>query len=261
MSAAAPEVFVVDLPVFTGSLADLAAALRAGQLLPAEVPLLDLTRAVLTWAQGWRDAHARSSGGADLELLPPLATVIALKARLLLPQPEAEALPDGDPDDFDDVLEGVEALAELGELVRFLSERRREREGLIAARPIELHLPRRERPRKPGSAALGLDRLVRAARNAVRDVQVPLLAIERLSLAGALKALRAFAGRLGFFAFDAVPAQDWGERTTYFAALLEGVKAGDFSATQDEAYGVIQVEAGAGVGRSPAAEHLAATGD
>ncbi|MBB5235270.1 ScpA family protein [Deinococcus budaensis] len=227
--------FAVQLPAFEGTLSELASALRAGRVAPGEVPLLTLTREVLAWA-----GTLAGSFEAHPEALPALANVIALKARLLLPQPGPDDL---DPDDFaddplDDVVEGVEALAELGALVDFLAARRREREGLLPARPAPLELPRRERrPNPQGSLA----RLVRAAQSAVRQVEVPLLARDRLTLADALGALRAFGGRLRTFTFRGIPAQDWGERTTYFAALLEGVKEGSFSAEQDGVYGEIQV--------------------
>ena len=62
------------------------------------------------------------------------------------------------------------------------------------------------------------------------------------TLADALKALRAFGTRLKTFTFRGIPAQDWGEQTTYFAALLEGVKEGHFSVEQADAYGDIQVQ-------------------
>lgn len=234
-NSAAEASFSVCLPVFAGTLTDLASALRAGRVLPGDVPLLTLTREVLGWAQA-------QAGSLDTrpEALPALANVIALKARLLLPQPEPD---DPDPGDFADdllneVVEGVEALAELDALVGFLAARRRERQGLIPARPVPVHLPRRERPAQP---ARSLARLVKAAQNAVRQVEVPLLARERLTLADALSALRAFGSRLRTFTFRGIPAQDWGERTTYFAALLEGVKEGSFSAEQAEAYGEIRV--------------------
>lgn len=228
--------FVVRLPAFEGTLTDLASALRSERVRPGEVPLLALTREVLSWARvqaGSLETHP--------EALPALGGVIALKARLLLPQPEPE---DPDPAEaelwLDEVVEGVEALAELDALVGFLAARRREREGLIAARPVPLDLPRRERRRNPQGS---LAKLVRAAQSAVRQVEVPLLARERLTLAGALSALRAFGSRLRTFTFRGIPAADWGERTTYFAALLEGVKEGSFSAEQEGIYGEIQVTA------------------
>ncbi len=227
------------LPAFEGTLADLASALRMGRVLPAEVPLLALTREVLAWAEALTGSGAFD---AHPEALPALANVIALKARLLLPQPEAD---EPGPDDFGDdllgdVVEGVEALAELGTLVDFLAARRREREGLIPGRPVPVDLPRRERKSTPQGS---LAKLVRAARNAVRQVEVPLLARERLTLADALHALRAFGSRLRTFTFRGIPAQDWGERTTYFAALLEGVKEGTFRVEQADVYGEIQVTA------------------
>lgn len=227
--------FQVEVPGYAGDLAGLAQRLRAGSIPPAGVPLLRLTRELL----GWAGRFAREHPGTHAELLPALAGVIALKARLLLPAPEPE---DDDPEllpeDGGELLGGVQALAELEELVRLLSRRRQEREGLIAAAPLDLGWPRRL-----GQAAgrKGLERLVRAARSAVREVQVPLLAQERLTLEHALSALRAFAGRLRQFRFGAVPAQDWGERGTYFAALLEGVRGGTFGVEQAEPGGEITV--------------------
>ncbi|SMB94568.1 segregation and condensation protein A [Deinococcus hopiensis] len=233
--AAGATSFTVRLPGFGGTLAELASALRAGRLLPEDVPLLALTRDVLAWAtaqSGSLEAHP--------EALPALANVIALKARLLLPQPEPDPPPgeDWDAELLDEVVEGVEALAELDALVNFLSARRREREGLIPARPFPVALPRRARENNPQGS---LAKLVRAAQNAVRQVEVPLLARDRLTLADALTALRAFGKRLRTFTFAGIPTQDWGEQTTYFAALLEGVKEGTFSAEQSGVYGEIQV--------------------
>ena len=221
--------------LYSGDLGGLAVRLRAGSVLPAQVPLLRLTRELLHWAGQFAALHPETY----VELLPVLGSVIALKARLLLPRPEA--VPEDADDDWPEdggVLEGVQALVELDQLVQLLSQRRQARQGLIPAARLELGLPRR-----PGKAAgqQGLARLVKAARNAVRDVSVPLLSVERLTLQDALKALRAFAGRLNIFTFGAVPAQDWGERATYFAALLEGVKAGDLLAEQLEIYGEIVV--------------------
>ncbi|MFC4455765.1 ScpA family protein [Deinococcus sonorensis] len=235
LDAGRAAAFEVRLPCHHGDLAGLAQRLRSGAVLPSEVPLLALTRDVLAWAQ--RSAQAQPERYA--ELLPALAGVIALKARLLLPRPEAEALPD-DPDDdpLDEVVEAVSALAELETLVQLLAQRRRERERLIPAAALDLGLPRRER-RQDGRK--GLARLLKAAQNAVRDVQVPLLARDRLTLQDALRALRAFAGRLSSFTFRAVPTQDWAEQGTYFAALLEGVREGDFEVEQPDQYGDILI--------------------
>ena len=227
--------------LYSGDLSGLAVRLRAGAILPSQVPLLRLTRELLHWAGQFAALHPETYA----ELLPVLAGVIALKARLLLPRLEPEAASEDEADWPEDggVLEGVQALAELDQLVQMLSQRRQARQGLIPAARLDLGLPRRSgrAAGQKGAAQEGLARLVRAARNAVRDVQVPLLSVERLTLQDALKALRAFAGRLSIFSFGAVPAQDWGERATYFSALLEGVKAGDFVAEQQEVYGEIVV--------------------
>ena len=126
---------------------------------------------------------------------------------------------------------------------QLLGQRRAERQGLIPApapRP-GLDLPRRQRGR---SHQKNLGQLMAAARAAVREVEVPLLAVDRLSLQGALRALLAFGQRLGHFSLSGVTAQNWGERTTYFAALLEAVKTGELQAEQQEPFGEIQISMG-----------------
>ncbi|WP_291426621.1 ScpA family protein [Deinococcus sp.] len=239
MTNATTHAFTVELSTFSGSLAELAAALRAGRILPAEVPLLQLTRDVLGWVQAVTGQQPLAFAEAHPDLLPTLASVIALKARLLLPQPEPDDLPPETDDLLDDVVEGVEALAGLGALVAFLAARREQRAGLLPARAAPVDFPRRQRPR---NAQGSLAKLVKAAQQAVRQVDVPLLARERLTLADALGALRAFGKRLHTFTLGGVTTSDWGEETTYFAALLEGVKEGQFSAEQDEPYGEIRIE-------------------
>ena len=232
VAEAAHHSALITFPAFSGSLTELAAALRSGQVQPDEVPLLTLTRELLA-----RLAAQRLTPGEHAELLPALAGVIALKARLLLPRPEVTA-PDLEDEGDWDVLGGVEALSELSELVALLSRRRSEREGLIAGRPLDLGLPRIARP---AAGKAGLAKLVGAARKAVREVQVPLLSRERLTLSGALRALRAFGARLRSFTFFSVPVASWGERTTYFSALLEGVRDGTFATEQPQPFADIEV--------------------
>lgn len=221
-----PPSFQVRVGVFAGSLGELARALRLGHVLPADVPLLGLTREVIARVRGLDEE-------THLEALPLLASVIALKARLLLPAPPLVG--ESDPEDLEEVIAGVEALAELERLVQFLSRKRAERSGLIAARALPLKLPRKPAQRER------LSRLLQAAQSAVREVPAPLLARERLSLSDALTALRTFASRLGRFKLLSVPARSWGEHSTYFAALLEGVKQGEFSAEQSAPFAEIEV--------------------
>ncbi len=234
-SRSTPDPSLFSFPTFCGTLNQLAAALRSGQVEPQDVPLLVLTRDLLG-----RIAGERLTPQEHAEVLPALAGVIALKAQLLLPKPAAALSVDDHGEDGGDweVAQGVEALAELGALVSLLLQRRTERAGLIAARPLDLGLLRRARP---AAGQAGLAKLVGAARKAVRDVQVPLLSRERLTLADALRALRAFGQRLRTFTFFSVPVSDWGERTTYFSALLEGVKAGTFGVEQAQAFADIEV--------------------
>ncbi len=227
----------VSAGAFVGTLDALAQALRSGQVRPDEVPLLHITRELIARSE-------ELSADDRAEALPPLASVIALKARLLLPQRQT-VTDDGDGDSggfaddgLSDLLEGVEALAELDTLVSFLSRRRAERSGLIAPRPLPLNLPRKQRP---AAGKAGLARLVKAAQHAVREVAPPLLARERLTLADALGALRAFGLRLRHFTLLSVPISDWAERTTYFAALLEGVKEGLLSAEQATPFADIHI--------------------
>lgn len=243
--------FLVTLPQFTGTLSELSVTLQKGKLDPSEVPLLRLTRELLQWAQEVTGQQPVTLANSHPDLLPMLANVIALKARLLLPPPDTATNDEWNEDaewtewaegteTTDPTLDGVEMLAELETLVSFLSGRRKQREGVIAVRGETPKLPRKERKPNPKRS---LAKLFAVAQQAVKhiDVSVPLLARERLSLNDALSALRAFGSRLKQFCFDGVPAQNWSERTTYFAALLEGVKEGTFAIQQTQQFGNIDI--------------------
>ena len=84
--AAAPEAFLVAQESFSGTLGELAWALRNGTLQPAAVDLLALVR---SWLE-----HFEAASRSDLELasaaLPQVAQVVELKLRLLLPRPPRE---------------------------------------------------------------------------------------------------------------------------------------------------------------------------
>ena len=232
--------FIARFAGFEGTLPELAVALRSERILPSAVPLLELTRAVLA-----RYSHVKAilPPDAALELaseaLPHLSGVIEVKARLLLPKPP-RLLPDDDGTETDstleDVLEGVQALAQLEGAISFLKEQRLARSQLLLPNVPEIRLPRKAR-----AASGSLAALLEAARRRVRDIEFLDLAFERLTMPLALKRIREWGQRLKNFFFSDVPAEDWGERTVLFSALLEGVRDGQFEASQESVYGQIDV--------------------
>lgn len=244
---ALPTHFYVRIEVFQGSLPELGTALRTGQILPNDVPLLQLTHDVLAWIQisnteaspQYQIPDTISFIDCHPDLLPALANVIALKTRLLLPQPTEEEKAEVPEDEaLDELIESVETLAELDHLVAFLSIRRQDRISLIPANPIPLKLPRKEHPHHPQRS---LDKLIKAAKQAVRQINTPLLSRERLTLADALYSLRELGRNLKSFSFWSITTAHWSDRTTYFAALLEGIKEGSFTVQQDDTFGKIEV--------------------
>ena len=235
-------VFIARFEGFEGTLLELAAALRAGKLEPAFVPLLELTRAVLLRFENFRtELEILSIGSLDLasEALPHLAGVIELKARLLLPRPPKAH--HEDPDDIDhsleDVLSGVEALAHLEGAISFLRDRRKERSKMLIASPVPINLPRKMRP-----LTQNIGDLVEAAKRRISEVNLFDLAYDRLTLPQALERLHEFGRKLKKFFFADIPASDWGEKTVLFSAMLEGVRAGELEVEQVEIYGDIEIK-------------------
>jgi len=235
-----PEIRL-ELPHFSGNLLKVAQALRSGLLLPGDVPLRELVEKSLECFHALRalDFHTSS------EALPLMASVVSWKVKMLLPSnPEPVqdfSLETESEDLWDELATGIEQMADLERLVTFLSNQRRGREWIVACRPLELNLPRREQSEKVRRRGLG--RLLEAARSAVRDVRLEGLTRERLTLEGAYRALKAFSNRLGSFFFSSVTVSSWSERTVYFTALLEGVREGVWTAHQGEVYGEIELEA------------------
>ena len=235
----------LELAHFSGNLLEVAQALRSKVLLPQDVPLRELVEKSL---ERFHALRAQDSQVAS-EALPLMASVVAWKVKMLLPPtvpPNREPiqefpLEDGPEELWDELAGGIEQMADLERLVAFLSEKRRGRAWIMASKPLELNLPRREQSEKVRRKGLG--RLLNAAKNAVRDVRLEGLTIERLTLEGAYKALKAFSSRLGRFFFSAVTVSSWSERTVYFTALLEGVREGKWTAHQGEVYGEIELEA------------------
>jgi len=233
----------LELPHFSGNLLEVAQALRSGLLSPGEVPLRALVEKSLERFHALRVLDFKASS----EALPLMASVVSWKVKMLLPpKPEPVqdfSLEDESEDLWDELATGIEQMANLERLVNFLSNQRLGRAWIVASKPLELNLPRREREHSEGVRRKGLSRLLEAARSAVRDVRLEGLSRERLTQGEAYRALRAFSSRLGRFLFSSVTVSSWSERTVYFTALLEGVREGRWSAHQGEVYGEIELEA------------------
>jgi segregation and condensation protein A len=230
--------FIARFTGFEGTLPELAAALRSESVPPSAVPLLELTRAVLL---RYQTAKATLPPDDALELsseaLPHLSGVIELKARLLLPKPPKQEEDDSEFDStLEDVLEGVQALAKLEGAIGFLRDQRATRSRLLLPNVPEIRLPRKAKPLTTGIGAL-----LEAARRRVRDIEFLDLALERLTMPMAIARLREFGRSFKQFFFGEVRAEDWGERTVLFSALLEGVREGQFEVQQEVAYAEIQV--------------------
>lgn len=229
--------------LFAGPLPSLVQAMRGGALQASDVPLLALTDALLSRARAAASAAAAEGLQIHEEWLPHLARVVALKAKLLLPPETPEE--DFTPDDWDDPSEDepeddLSALLKLEEAVQFLQRQREKRRGLLPAAPAPK--PAMPRTRGKSSQKQGLGALLKAAKNAVRVAEVPLMAREGLSLREALIRLLAHASGKKRFSLREVSGGDWPSETRYFAALLEGLKNGELQAEQREPYGKIDIQ-------------------
>ncbi len=216
------EPFQVETPAFTGTLGELAHALRTGRVLPGELALATLVTRYLT--------HYRLVAERDLELatetLPTLARLVELKLRLLLPTPPRAA-----ETELEATLETVLALEAFEGAIGFLRERREERRHLLSARAERPPLPRRARP-----LAGKLDRLAELA-TLRRVTHYFELAVERLTLGAAMTQLRERLRHLGRGTLQTLmDARDWPTVTVAFGAMLELVKEGEVNAVQRSAY-------------------------
>lgn len=214
--------FQVDLPAFTGTLGELAHALRTGRVPPGELGLSSLVTRYLVF---YRGVAERDLEGAT-ETLPTLARLVELKLWLLLPTPPktAEA-------ELETVLETVLALEAFEEAIGFLRERREERRYLVSATAPRPNLPRRPRP-----LAGKLDRLAELATRR-RVTHYFELAVERLTLGGVMTRLRERLGYLGRGTLQTLmDARDWPTLTVAFSAMLELVKEGEVNAVQRSAH-------------------------
>jgi segregation and condensation protein A len=225
-----PREFRVEQEHFTGSVAELAHALRSRALAPESLDLFRLVKAYL--------AYLDSFGANDLELateaLPRVAQVLELKIRLLLPRPEREEQ-DAEAA-LEEALEAVVLLEELEGAIEFLRRRRLERRLVVPARAQRPDYPR---ALKPQSASPGdLARL--AGRYRIGGYFE--LAIERSTIASTVRdILRALRTRLSGSLYALVGARTWEQRSVAFAAMLELVREGRLRARQDVTYGDIVV--------------------
>lgn len=222
--------FLVRQGDFEGTLSELAHALRRGVVAPEEVDLPALVRSYLE--------HFDSLSTHDLELasvaLPNVAQVIELKLRMLLPRPPREE--DEADGVLEEALEAVAILEELEEAIDFLRQRRDERRIVLPA-----STPRPEYPRKARPSRAGIDRLAQLATR-YRSSGYFEMAVERLTIRGAISDLLASLRRWGRMMLHETPERpDWSRMTVFFAGMLELVREGRVRARQETPYAEIEL--------------------
>lgn len=223
-----PTEFRVEMPRFSGTLGELAHALRTARTLPADIDASALVASYLTY---YRAASTHNLETAT-ETLPGLARIIELKLRLLLPQP-----PRTPEEEQDEVLETVLALEAFEAAIGFLRERRETRRHLLPAQAPRPSYPRRARPL---SGKLGRLSELATRHRAAHYFE---LAIERLTLSSAMTTLREGLKRLGRGTLHTLMGtRDWPTVTVAFGAMLEMVKEGEVRARQGAAYEAIELE-------------------
>ena len=224
---------ILTLPRFTGTLGELAHALRSERIAPSDVDLLAVVRLVLARFE----AFAVDDLDRATEALPRAAQVVELKVRLLLPRPPRPSDEEAEAEAQADALAAVAALEALEEALVELRERRERRRTLLTAKAPVPDFPRARRP-----LGVPLGRLAELASRLRPNGYFELLP-DRLTLAGAMARLLAavLPGRRR--TFDEVVADpSWATRTVTFAGALELVREGRLRAHQDEAFGPIELE-------------------
>ncbi len=222
VTPAATAPFLVETPTFTGTLGELAHALRSEKLAPGA---LDVSELVARYLEVYRTLAEHDLGRAT-ETLPLLARIIELKVRLLLPQP-----PKAPEAELEEVLETVLALEAFEDAIGFLRERREWRRHLVSAQT-----PRPTYPRRPRPLMTKLSRLAELATRH-RAPHYFELAAPRLTLASALQKLRAGLKQLQRGTLETLmEAKDWPTLTVAFGAMLEMVKEREAEAEQTAPY-------------------------
>jgi segregation and condensation protein A len=236
--------FIVRLPCFTGTLSELAYALRSHAISPQALDVYQLVKDYLAYFEDL----ARHDLNLASEALPMVARVIELKVRFLLPRPPKEEA-ELEEELLEQALEAVAILEELEEAIVFLKERREARRIMLPARAPRPDYPRVERPIK-----VSLDKLMEMASRYSFSSYFE-LAIERLTMAGAMKQLlsalkRLRRGRL----FELLEQRSWPVATVTFAGMLELLKEGKVQAVQEAPFAPIEVELVKGQAASEALE-------
>ncbi len=243
-----PGSYVVVLPGFTGSVSELAHALRSRSLTPADVDLYRLVRGYLDYF----DAAAARDLELATEALPRVAQVVELKLRLLLPRQGERPAEESEELALEEALEAVALLEELEHAIDFLRRRREERRLVLPARATR---PPYARPPRPLRASK--DDLARLAGRyrlgGYFEIALPGATVASVAAELARRLRRAARGLL----FALLGAEDWRSRTLAFAAMLELVRQGTVRATQDEPYGPIEVAYAGEPEREPAEETVA----
>lgn len=226
-----PEQFLVEQDRFSGTLSELAQALRSQALPPEAVDLYQLVLAYLAYFE----RHATTDLELASEALPRLAQVIELKVRLLLPRPPKETEED-EQALAAETLAAVALLEELEEAIQILRQRREQRRLLLPARTPRPSYPRAERPLKTTP-----DDLARLA-GRYRLGGYFELAIERLSLASVSRTLLQTLKKLRQGSLAALlGSREWPVRAVGLAALLELMREGRVTAEQERPFGPIEV--------------------
>lgn len=225
-----PTGFLVETPAFSGTLGELAYALRKGSLHPSQLDVLQLVRTYLSYFE----AAAQDDLNLASEALPMVARVVELKVRFLLPRQPKD---DEEEELLEETLEAVTLLEDLENAIHFLKQRREARRVVLPAQTPRPDYPRAERPIK-----IGVDKLKQMASRYSVSAYFE-LAIERLTMASAMKGLMKSLKRLRRGKLvDLIEHKTWAVLTISFAGMLELYKENKLRAVQDEPYGPIEIE-------------------
>ncbi len=229
------EGFMVESESFSGTLSELAYALRSEKIRPQDIDVLNLVREYLKYYH--EIVHDSPSKDLNLatETLPQLARVIELKLRLLLPKPPKDSAEEEEML-VKETVEAIEILEELDEAIHFLRTRRDERRILMQAQAPKPKLPRQERKIKATPSRLSE---LASRYNMTNYFE---LAKERLTLPAAIIRLLASLKEIRAGFFREIAPQDWETMVVYFSGMLELVKQDKLIVTQDEPYSPIQIQ-------------------